>query len=70
MKRFGLLAWIVSAGAGCLTPVSSRLDRLSYQLAETNQQLAEVNQRLGETTQRLERIEQATRQAAGLTQPQ
>jgi hypothetical protein len=70
MRRLSHLFWIVAAGTGCLSPVSSRLDRLSDQLEVTNAELVRVNGQLTETTRRLEQIEHATRQAAGLTQPQ
>ena len=70
MNRLLLIAWVIVAASGCLSPLSRRLDRIGEQLEATNQQLAEVNDHLTECNQRLERIERETRKAAGVVDPQ
>ena len=76
MFRRLVLASIPFALAGCLTPVTSRLDQVNHQLAQVTTQLTETNRRLAalevklaEANQRLENVEKATRpQLADLVQ--
>jgi hypothetical protein len=75
MKRRSLLALLVLGASGCLTPLTSRLDRIHERMEDTNQQLVEVtaqlneaNRRLAQANQKLEDIERLLKRFPGLGQ--
>jgi len=60
MKRLILLG-LTLITAGCLRPLTDRLDNTNQQLAETNAKLEALSKKLDETNQKLGTIERATR---------
>lgn len=47
-----LFSFMVLFLAGCLSPVTKRLDATNEQLAQTNQHLAAINEKMNETNAR------------------
>ena len=58
MRTRSLLAIVPLVLSGCLSPLTSRLDRTNHQLDTTNQRLAVVIDELADTSQRLACLEQ------------
>ena len=65
MYRTIALALVPLVLAGCLSPLTSRLDDTNRQAAELNQQIAFANSRLVEATDCLLRSEQKLDEARG-----
>ncbi|MFO0812342.1 MAG: hypothetical protein U0796_03935 [Gemmatales bacterium] len=56
--KYGLLILIFLGNAGCLSPLTDRLDNVNGQLTQVNAQLQQVNAQLVETNKQLERANQ------------
>ena len=57
MRRLSaLLATMLLGATGCLSPLTTRLDRVSQQLEGLNEQLLITNQKLDESNVRLKKM--------------
>lgn len=61
MKRLMLLTALLCVAGGCMRPLTSRLDQLYQQLADTNAKLEVMSRKLDEANQKLGTVEKATR---------
>jgi hypothetical protein len=61
MRGIVLLGLCLLCGAGCLRPLTERLDLVNRQLAETNDKLQAMSRQLDETNQKLATVERAVR---------
>src|SRR5215469_15654248 len=58
MRSGGLFSILVLFSAGCLSPVTKRLNTSNEQLALTNQHLAAINEKMRETNARTIEVNQ------------
>lgn len=67
MKKL-LICLLMPMLAGCLSPVTDRLDSLQAELNHVNSQLEETNKQLARANQQLEKVEIGVRRMGGPNQ--
>lgn len=67
MKKL-MLGMLMPMLAGCLSPVTDRLDSLQAELNHVNSQLEETNKQLARANMQLEKVEIGVRRMGGSNQ--